>query len=100
MRIPKRFSVLGHQVTVKFDPESLDQLGACGSWSLGNAVIRLVPEDSAHNRRMVEHAFCHEWVHCMLEMIGEKKLSENEKFVDLLAGVLHQSLSSMQGELE
>ena len=97
MVIPKTFEILGHQVTVRFDKEYSEDAECHGSFSIGRSAIRLQPEDSTWTRKMVEHTFVHEMTHALLEIIGESKLSKNEKFVDLFAGALHQAINTMKG---
>ncbi len=42
----------------------------------------------------LEGTFCHELVHIMLYFAGEHELRNNEKFVDVFSGLLHQALTT------
>lgn len=42
------------------------------------------------------HAFCHELAHAILHAMGETRLYENEKFIDLLGALLHQAWTSFK----
>lgn len=42
----------------------------------------------------MEHAYLHELTHAMLLAMGRQKLYEDEIFVDLLSGLLHQALTT------
>lgn len=97
MKIPKTFEILGHRVTVRWDSEITED--SHGKWNAGRSVIRLQSPSDDWTRAMAEHTFCHELTHCILDLIGEEKLSKNEKFVDLFGGTLAQVLKTMKGEL-
>jgi len=45
-----------------------------------------------------EQTFLHELTHHILHAMGETKLNDNEKFVDMFAGFLHQALTTMEYE--
>ncbi len=40
--------------------------------------------------------FCHELTHCILSVMGENALYENEKFVDLFGSFLYQALKTIK----
>ena len=41
----------------------------------------------------VEQTFFHELIHAVLFTMGKDKLNNDEKFVDVFAGLLHQALA-------
>ena len=41
--------------------------------------------------------FCHELTHCILSVMGENALYENEKFVDLFGSFLYQAMKTLKG---
>jgi hypothetical protein len=43
-------------------------------------------------QELKEHTFFHELLHQILDSAGYKKQNDNEQFVDLIAGLLHQAL--------
>jgi hypothetical protein len=53
-----------------------------------------VRADVTLDKEYQEHVFYHELVHLMLDHIGEEKLSGKEKFVDDLAGMIHQFIKT------
>ena len=40
--------------------------------------------------------FCHELTHCILSVMGESALYENEKFVDLFGSFLYQAMKTIK----
>lgn len=51
-----------------------------------------IPRDRSDN----EQTFLHELTHHILHAMGETKLNDNEKFVDMFSGFLHQALTTME----
>lgn len=91
--VPRSFRLFGHRVRVRVVrgdkwPHPKDTVGM---WDPDQKLIELWADqcDSA-----LGQVFCHELVHAMLDEINEHKLSRNERFVDSLASVLHQALTS------
>jgi len=101
MHIPKRFKVLGQQIEVGYDKTLLKTRDAIGYNNLQGEKILLQPPNAADNltRRAVEHTFCHELVHIILMSMEERELAVTEKFVDVFGGLLHQALTTSEGEL-
>ena len=64
-----------------------------GRASFRRGEIHLQAHDNVYPRRpeMVEHTFLHELIHHILDTMGESELRDNEKFVDILSGLLHQA---------
>lgn len=102
MRIPKRFKLLGHTVDVMEDPSRMYESRAYGSCSYEAKWIKLVPPSPSHpvTQGSVEHTFMHELVHMCLYHTEHAELNENDAFVDLLAGLLHQALTTAEYEEE
>ena len=84
--IPKQFSLFGekHKVSVI---NKVDNEGSEGEFCPNKNTIKLL---KSLPKERLEQRYYHEIVHCILEHIGESKLSNNEKFVDLFAKALHQ----------
>lgn len=99
-RIPKRFKILGHTVEVAEEPGMFFHRGRFAECSLEGKTINLAPLSPHHpvTRGSVEHSFLHEVVHFLLYHTEQAKLGDNEAFVDLLAGLLHQVLTTMEFE--
>lgn len=100
MQIPKRFKLMGHTITVEYDPTLDYNEGASGSARYASQKIILQPTLKTHpiHPDRQEHVFLHELTHHCLRAIGENDLNDNEKFVDLFSGVLHQALTTMEFE--
>jgi hypothetical protein len=106
MKIPKRFKLLGQTIEVKFDPSVQFEEGQL-SWAKFNTMeIILQPstEQTYMPEKKIEHNFFHEFVHHIFYAAGsdsfDPPLHKQEFFVDLVAGLLHQALSTMEYEDE
>ncbi len=91
MEIPKKFSLFGSEYTVGIEKDLINVKGLEGIHSYRKKHIRLQEVCSGHNKETQEHAFLHELIHAILTQMSEFNLNENEKFVDIFAGLLHQS---------
>lgn len=105
MDIPKRFKLLGRTITVKFDENlfhSEDKHGMCSYRT--DEIILQPPKEGAYSEAGVEATFLHELVHHILYyaggvvkyQMGEDYLYRNEEFVDLLANLLHQYMTTAE----
>jgi len=93
MRIPKSFNLFGHTITVECDDLKMDEMAADGIYS--NKVKQITLHSSISKTKR-ETVFLHEVVHAILKHLGEEELNENEKFVDLMAQMLHQFLTTQK----
>lgn len=50
-------------------------------------------------REALEHTYLHELVHMVLVAMNEGDLNVNEAFVDMFAGLLHQSMKTSKGAI-
>lgn len=98
MRIPKRFKLLGHTVTVDFDASGYYAHRRFGVADYEQKIILLTPKGPSIpvTQSSIEHTFMHELVHHCLYHTEHAELNENENFVDLFAGLLHQALTTME----
>ena len=95
--IPSRFQVLGCNVEVELrDSENWDHDDVVGMYDPMNHRITVV----VTNQQIMEHAFFHELVHCILFSLGKNELSEDEAFVDTFAGLLHQAMKTATYEAD
>ena len=93
--IPKTFLQRNRRVKVQRMSKALsDDLKRHGDFDTESYIIRLAPND----KETLEHTFCHELAHCLLEGTTKPELSENEKFVDSLGAMIHQYLQTKRGE--
>ena len=93
-KIPKKFQVMGHTITVKRIPQS--------RWKAGKTCVGYF--DPAHLTIAVcsgmpasaqEQTFWHEVTHCILFALNSP-MYEDEEFVDQVGGLLQQIISSME----
>ena len=101
MQIPKRFQLLGRTFTVEQQDDFYDHERCFGESRNYEGVIVL--QTAKHKKitfdpTMVETTFYHEMVHTILWAMNEHTLNENEQFVDVFAGLLHQILSTAEYE--
>ena len=88
MKIPRRFELYGRTIRVVFG--SLNG-AAYAQWEFAKDLITIDPDAPRDHR---DQAFLHEFIHAALESLGREDLSIDEKFVDGLAGLVHQMLKS------
>lgn len=102
MQIPKRFKLLGHTIEVIEAPGEYHDYNRYGATSYEGKWIKLVPPDKNHpiTQGSLEHTFLHEVLHMCLYHTEKADLNNNEGFVDLLAGLLHQALTTMEYDNE
>lgn len=107
MRIPKSFKILGQTIRVVFTGEPFnDRDGTMGYASYRRNEVQLRPstEVTPLSEEQLEMNFLHELLHFIVYFSGAavsgKKdyLHQEEEFIDLTAGLLHQALSTMEYE--
>lgn len=100
MKIPKRFKLFGQTVEVVFDDNLLDSYDCIGRSSTKFNQIRLQTNIKGINRLQsdIEQVFIHELLHQCLGRMEERELRDNEKFVDILASLIHQALTTAEYE--
>ena len=90
--IPNQFQLMGHTISVK--------VVAPDKWEHGEDVAGIwIP--MAHeihingdlDESLQQHTYLHECCHAILDSLNHK-LARDEKFVDQLSGLLHQTLIS------
>lgn len=90
--IPKEFFLFGQKITVEFNNNRLDDLEALGACK--NSTNEIIISDNYRGDKLpdnsIEQTFYHELVHQILFKMNENDLSENEKFVQVFSGLLHQ----------
>lgn len=98
-KIPREFMLQGQKYKVqvsakptqKTELTNLDKYAGLSNRNLGLCWIR---GNGGIDKEYQVHVFYHELVHLMLDHIGESKLSAKEKFVDDLAGLIHQFIET------
>jgi hypothetical protein len=98
MKIPARFKLLGHTITVEYDPMLDGHHGYTGEALYTTGTIALQPNTDTFKRpqSQQEHVFLHELTHHILNEMSERELCGNEKFVESFSGLLHQALTTME----
>lgn len=94
--VPKEFNLLGHTIAVKTNNDRMGDKHALGYCHPLHNKITLADTTDGKPLQLsvIEHTFCHELVHLILNTMGEDELYKNEKFVDVFGGLLHQYLTT------
>lgn len=101
MRIPKKFKLLGHTIDVIIEADLTNKTDCLGETRYRYCQIALQSISSKERHRsrtQLENTFLHEMTHWILHTMHENDLSNNEKFVGQFSGILHQILTTMEGE--
>ena len=100
MKIPKRFKLYNHTVSVNVDPALLHKDDARGMAHYRDSRIDLQPvsETNPHPATYMEAAFCHELVHFLFWHSGYADDRQDEVKVERIAQLLHQALTTMEYE--
>lgn len=80
MKIPKRYSVGGQQIDVQIVKDLDSALGKC---CVANGYVKLAQQFDGKEQSptSIGNSYVHEVVHTILDTMGERELSSNEKFV-------------------
>lgn len=100
VRIPKRFKLLGQTIDVQLVEHIASQNGTLGeARSIQNSILLQknvdgfpIPETQRG------HVLWHEIFHLILGAMGQEELAGEEAFVDLIAGMTHQVITTMEYE--
>lgn len=100
MQIPKRFKLLGHTIEVIDEPAGFYESKRHGACNYEAKWIKYASPNPSYpvSQSSAEHTFMHELIHHCLYCTEQHALNDNEGFVDLLAGLLHQALTTMEYE--
>jgi hypothetical protein len=95
--IPSSIEILGHEIKIVYDNATCKEKMALGFADLHHNRIVLTTLDPHTDLPMppsiVYHTFLHEVTHFMLDFMGDKK-GEDEKFVDLMGGMIYQIIKT------
>lgn len=101
-RIPVSFHLHGFTIPVSFDAKQTVEHDVIGSANYTDGhKIKLAPlSDKAGfsfiSPQQQSQVFCHELVHMILKHMGETRLCNDERFVDLFGNLLYQALSTFR----
>lgn len=99
-KIPAKFTVGGQEIKVKtVDKLRGGVLGEC-CISDGHIDLALTSDDLTVSATSMQNTFFHELVHCILDTMGDKELSGDEKFVCAFSGFLTEAMRSMEDSKE
>lgn len=88
MKIPRNFKLAAMDIKVEHKGSiCIGESKVSGMTDYANQKILL---SAAPSQQVLEQTFMHELVHWVLFMMGEHKLRNNEKFVDLFAHFMYQ----------
>ena len=104
MEIPESFKLFGSKISVRYDQrEFINNTESMGYASYRTNSIVLNPVLLNDNKEIAEQTFLHEVVHFILYHAGsahtkkDDHMHRDEDFVDLVASLLHQVLTTQEG---
>ena len=96
MKIPESFKQYAQEITIKYKKSLSNKHGCWGKCYYDRNEIEF--QDNKYEVGLpglkIEETFYHELVHIILYHAGEHELRNNEKFVDVFSGLLHQALTT------
>lgn len=98
MNIPKSFELFGQTITVEFVDDLVEEHEAYGLAVLKKNTIQLQASNTGVKRpdTQIEQTFLHELTHYIYSAMGETKLHDNEKHIELFSQLLHQALTTQK----
>ena len=98
IKIPKKFKLLGQTINVKFDNSLMFENNWLVVADYRKRIIGLQPDGKQNKiyNENLEHTYLHELTHWILHTMNEHELNQNEKFVDVFSGLLHQALKTSE----
>ena len=98
MKIPTRFKLLGETINVNWSSDMLAKSATYGvaAFRFNEITLQKHNEGSPIPQDKIERTFMHELIHHALNAMAEDDLAGNEKFFDVLAGLLHQALTTAE----
>ncbi len=93
MKIPKTFKLFGTTYKVVFNNERLNdrqEYGLC-DYSKSEITLSTTEGTTELSEDKIMDTYYHERTHAILDMMNERDLSANEKFVDVFSKLLRQA---------
>lgn len=90
--IPRSFQLCGLTIDVKLDPDLYRTRKIVGEARYPDQLIIL--DTSTLGLQSLEQSYLHELVHWVFYILNEDEIRNNEKLVDQIAYLLHQSLQT------
>lgn len=98
MNIPDKFKLHGQTIKVILTNKLVHNSDVVGEARYRDNTILI--QDNGEQVNMIiskmEQVFFHELVHYILNAMGEDKINNNDKFVDLFASLLHQAITTFE----
>lgn len=93
MKIPKKFKLFGTTYKVIWNNKRMNDKEVYGLSDYSRSEITLSTTIGTEklNEDKIMDTFYHERTHAILDMMNEKELSSNEKFVDVFSKLLRQA---------
>ena len=93
-KIPSKLNIGGLLINVEIvDRCEGDVLGLC-NLAQGKILIANTFYGKTQSETSKNNTYWHEVVHCILDTMGEKELSENEKFVNCFGSFLTEAMTN------
>jgi len=91
MELPKQITLMGIPIEIVVKNDMIESTSHIGIADYINQKIYI---DTSAPKETVEQALVHEICHFILHYMGEDTLRDNEKFIDLMAHLCYQALTS------
>jgi len=97
MIIPREIKLFNQTIKVIYSRTLMDKENAFGLWRCRNHTIYLQQSTRKNKltKEQIEATFIHELTHACLYVMGEDKLSSNEKFVSTFSNLIHQFIEQI-----
>lgn len=97
-RLPISVPLLGEVIRVEKSPSIVTEQDALGLavYDENKIIIQEHADGCPRTNEQMWQTLLHELTHLILHRMGQNKLRDNEKFVDMYAGLLHQALTGMK----
>jgi hypothetical protein len=91
---------MGQTIVVELSDKLIhnDNLVGCAVYRDNKIILQQGTPAVPVIKSQFEQTFLHELVHFILDAMGKSELRANEEFVDLFAGLLHQALTTGEGD--
>ena len=98
MKIPSAFMLYGQRIVVRWRTDLVDDEDKTGQAVFRRNVIELQSNTGGIQRpqTQIESSFFHELVHYVLFMLNKDDMVSDEEFVDGVARLLHQALTTAE----
>ncbi len=97
MKIPKSFEMMNRKISVTIkNSEYMNKANILGYSNLNIATDKSEIVIEKAPTSVIQETFIHEFIHLVFDVIGEKRLAQNEKLVVLMSQVIAQAIQTME----